>query len=370
VERRIHIAAAVLAVAIALGAAAAPPGMAAGASHAVFVMNDRLEGNQIVAYSRSDTGTLTEVAVYDTGGKGGELGGSPVDHTQSQGALTYDRPDNRLIAVNPGSNTISVFSVSGNQLKLLQVLGSGGNFPVSVTARDGYVYVLNARDGGSIQGFVFSKGLLYRTGGFRALHLATMPPGSELEGFFTPGHIEYSPDGTKLIVATKVGGQSIEVFGTHTLTAVPVVNPDPTVPFAVAFDQKGHMLVTEAGAATLASFRLNGNGTITLLDRKPTEGLAPCWIVGAAGFFYVANAESSNVAGFTSSLEGQLTRLEPNTPTSPGSIDEAAVGSFLYVRGGVEGTVDEFEVQANGSLTKLGTVLVPSGAGGEGIVAS
>src|SRR5580704_4466991 len=116
---------------------------AAGTEHAVFVQTDNTEGNQVLAYHRAENGTLTELDAYDTGGLGGVLEGSEVDHTASQGSLTYDREDGLLYAVNPGSDTISVFAVLGEQLALRQVISSGGSFPVSVTAYHGVVYVLN-----------------------------------------------------------------------------------------------------------------------------------------------------------------------------------------------------------------------------------
>ena len=50
--------------------------------------------------------------------------------------------------MNAGSNTITVFAVHGDRLTRLQVIGSGGEFPVSIAARGSRVYVLNARDGG------------------------------------------------------------------------------------------------------------------------------------------------------------------------------------------------------------------------------
>ena len=76
-----------------------------------------------------------------------------VDHLASQGSLTYDRQDGLLFAVNAASNTISVFGVFGDRLALRQVLASGGSFPVSIAVADGLVYVLNAEEGGSVQGF-------------------------------------------------------------------------------------------------------------------------------------------------------------------------------------------------------------------------
>ena len=85
----------------------------------------------------------TQAGVYNTGGLGGQLEGSDVDHLASQGSLAYDRHDGLLFAVNAGSNTVSVFAVYGDKLALRQVIGSGGSFPVSIAVHDGVVYVLN-----------------------------------------------------------------------------------------------------------------------------------------------------------------------------------------------------------------------------------
>ncbi len=153
-------AAALAGAAIVAGGVGAAPALASRRNHAVFVQNDRLEGNQIVAYSRSGEGTLTQAGVYATGGNGGKLTGSVVDHTASQGALSYDRADNLLFAVNAGSNTLSVFAVFGDRLALRQVISSGGKFPVSVTSSRGTVYVLNAEEGGSLQGYAVVAGHL------------------------------------------------------------------------------------------------------------------------------------------------------------------------------------------------------------------
>ena len=201
----------------------------------MFVQNDRLEGNQVIAYSRSNEGKLTQVGVYATGGNGGQLEGSAVDHTASQGALALDSADGLLFAVNAGSNTISVFSVTGTSLELRQVIGSGGVFPVSVTASEGYVYVLNAGAGGSIQGLVLDRGRLYPIpGNHRNLGLPQAAPGSGEQFTHTPGQIAFTPDGSKLLVTTKAAGQSVEVFTAHTLAPAPVVTSLPgAVPFAV-----------------------------------------------------------------------------------------------------------------------------------------
>jgi hypothetical protein len=95
----------------------------------VFVQTDDTAGNQVVAYDRAGDGTLTLAGTYDTGGLGGMLNGSVVDHLASQGSLTHDPVQGLLYAVNAGSNTVSVFSVHGDRLALRQVISSGGSSP-------------------------------------------------------------------------------------------------------------------------------------------------------------------------------------------------------------------------------------------------
>ena len=70
-------------------------------------------------------------------------------------------------------------------------------------------------------------------------------------------------------------------------------------------------------------------------------------------------------------LEGTTLTPLGNTATHGGTVDAASAGGrYLYVQTGAEGIVDEFKVEANGSLTALGSVTVPGAVGGEGIVAS
>src|SRR4029079_7470669 len=81
-----------------------------GADGVVFVQTDNPAGNAVVAYDRADDGTLPLAGTYPTGGNGGVLTGSVVDHLASQGSLVYDADHGLLFAVNAGSNTVSVFS--------------------------------------------------------------------------------------------------------------------------------------------------------------------------------------------------------------------------------------------------------------------
>jgi len=351
------------------------PGFDGGGDHVVFVQTDNTSGNQVVAYDRAGNGTLTWAHTYATGGLGGALGGAAVDDLASQGSLTYDQDHELLYAVNAGSDSVSVFSVRGDQLSLRQVVSSGGAFPVSVAVHGNEVDVLNAENGGSVEGYVVAfDHLLPLPGSNRALGLnAAATP----QFTTTPGQVAFSPDGSKLIVTTKANGDDIDVFNVGPLgylSASPVVNVEPgAVPFGVTFDPAGHLIVAESSSTTpaVATFAVNRNGTVTQLDLVPTGEAATCWVAPAGGFLYASNAGSAAVSGYRENAgSGQLTLLGA-TVTDPGTVDAAATpnGQYLYVQTGASGIVDEFHVNAGGTLTELGTVTVPGAVAGEGIVA-
>jgi DNA-binding beta-propeller fold protein YncE len=337
----------------------------------VFVQTDNPAGNTVVVYDRAADGSLHEAGSYPTGGLGGVLDGSVVDHLASQGALAYDRAHGLLYAVNAGSNTVTMFDVHGDRLVRRHVLASGGTFPVSIAVRGNVLYVLNARDGGSLQGFLRLGDILVRVPSWhRSLGLdPTLTP----EFTSTPGQVAFSPDGTKLVVTTKGNGNEIELFGVNAfggLSATPVVTADPAaVPFAVAFDPAGHLAVAEAGTNAVARFTIGTDRKLTLLDRTPTGQAATCWIVATGENLYASNAGSASLSGFASDSQS-LTPLG-NTATDAGTVDAATTpdGHYLYVQTGGAGIVDEFRIDNDGSLTQIGSITVPGAAGGEGIAA-
>jgi len=340
---------------------------------AVFVQSDNLAGNTVVAYDRAADGALTQAGVYSTGGLGGALTGSVVDHLASEGSLAYDQAHQLLYAGNAGSNTVTVFAVHGDQLSRTQVLSSGGAFPVSIAVHGNLVYVLNALDGGSIQGYVrVGTSLVAIASWNRTLGL---DPTAAPQFTHTPGQISFTPDGSALVVTTKAASNSIDVFplnGFGAPTAQPVVNAEPNaVPFGFTFDQPGRLEVTEVGPGTVASFTVNHDGTLTALDSAATGQAATCWIVRAGDVLYASNAGSGTLSGFQDSAgNGALTSIG-NTATDPGTVDATTTpdGRFLYVQTGANGIVDSFQVNAHGTLTATGSVTVPGAVGGEGIAA-
>jgi 6-phosphogluconolactonase (cycloisomerase 2 family) len=354
--------------------AATNPGSGAqgGASGAVFALTDNTAGNAVAAYYRAPDGALTAAGTYSTGGLGGVLPTSVVDHTASQGSLTYDEAHGLLIAVNPGSNTIAVFRVHGDRLALSQVLSSGGEFPVSVTVHGDQAYVLNALGGGALHGYrIFGDHLVPVSGSYRALSLGT----TDTSVFTaTPGQVAFTPDGSKLLVTTKGATNAVDVFSVRAdgrLSESPTVNSLPgAVPFAVAFDQAGHVALAEAGPSAIATFTVSRAGQLTQLDAAVTGQKGTCWVVRAGRYFYTSNAGSGSLSGYSVSQSGALTALG-NTTTDAGTVDaaSAAGGRFVYVQAGKAGIVDEFAVGAGGALTAIGSVTVPGAAGAEGIAA-
>jgi hypothetical protein len=354
-------------------AAFAAPASASESTHwsvrPVFVQTDNTAGNSVVAYHRRDDGTLTRAGNYATGGRGGILDGSVVDHLASQGSLAYDRAHGLLYAVNAGSNTVTVFAVHGDELRRVQVISSGGTFPVSVAFHGGLVYVANALNGGSIQGYLRVGDRLVRVPSWnRALGL---DPTAAPQFTNTPGQVAFTPDGSRLIVTTKANGNSVEVFrvglfgpGRAAVTSLP-----GTVPFAVSFDPAGHVVLAEA-ANSVATFTMRADGTLRQLDSVPTGQQATCWVVGTGNRFYASNAGSGTLSGYRTARSGALSPVSV-TSTDAGTVDATITrdGRYLYAQTGAAGIVDEFAVNRDGTLRSIGSVTVPDAVGGEGIAA-
>jgi 6-phosphogluconolactonase (cycloisomerase 2 family) len=365
---------AVLTTGALVGVAAAPAAAYPrhGGQGAVFVQTDNLSGNTVVVYDRAANGKLVHTRTYTTGGNGGQLGGSVVDDTASEGALSYDASSHELYAVNAGSNSVTAFHVSGDRLSDRTTISSGGAFPVSVAADHGLMYVLNARAGGSIQGFVLlSHGLRPLPSSDRKLGL---DPNQTPEFTSTPGEVVFSPNGHQLLVTTKNGANTIDVFGldrsgrpssTPTLTTLA-----GTVPFGATFDAAGDLTVAEAGTNAVARFTLKRDGQLSDAGSVATDQMATCWIVAAGDHLYASNAGSGTVSEITDRPRKTLS-VTASIPAGSGTVDAATTpdGRFLYAQGGAAGTLTAFKLGPGGNLTQVGDYVVPNAVGGEGIAA-
>lgn len=343
-----------------------------GPAGEVFAQSDNLTGNTVTVYDRDRSGALTPSGTYSTGGDGGQLDGSVVDHLASMNSLVYDAGAKLLFAVNAGSNTITEFAARGDRLALVQVIPSGGSFPVSIAVHGDLVYVLNALAGGSVQGYrlVFDR-LVAIPGSQRLLGL---DPTETPQFTSTPGDVAFSPDGSQLLVTTKGNGNDIDVFGvgrSGQLSPTPTVNVEAgLVPFSLAFEPGDQVAVTDAGDNAVQTFRLDHRGVLTPIASVLTGQMATCWIVADGPLLFAGNAGSGTESVLFDRF-GSLSVLG-TTPTDAGTVDAALSpdGGYLYVQTGGAGIVDAFRVGFAGSLTEVGSVTVPGGIGGEGITTS
>src|SRR5205085_2541205 len=138
-----------LIAAVVAAVAAQSASAAADTPGAVFALTNAASGNAVAYYARSAQGALSYVGAFPTGGvgTGANLG--------SQGSVTLSDDGRSLYAVNAGSNSVSVFAVESNGLRLDHVFPSGGVLPTSVTVHGDVVYVLNAASA-TINGFTTS----------------------------------------------------------------------------------------------------------------------------------------------------------------------------------------------------------------------
>lgn len=345
-----------------------------GGQHAVFVLTNDPNGNSIATYARSGNGTLTYVATYPTGGKGGRAAGAAVDPLASQSSLVYDSEHHLLLAPNAGSNTVSVFSVSGDRLHLRQTVGSGGPFPASIAVRGNLVYVLDAGLAGYVQGYRIAGGRLHPIAGSqRSLGLANSNPPAFLQ---SPAEVGFTPNGHHLVITMKGNNHgSVDVFGVSDegqLSSAPTATSVGGNAFAFVFDPEGRLVIVNAAFGNLSSYTVNGNGSLSLVSAGASDGqAAACWVTAVDGNYYAANAGSGSLSQFTIDEGGTVTLGQSPAATGiPGAVDMAASGHFLYAQSGGSGSVKAFSVNDDGSLTPIGSWTVPGGANQEGIAAA
>ena len=364
------LAATVGAAFVAAHAAAASPGAV------VWVQTNEPTGNSVVVYDRGADGLLTRAGTYPTGGNGGVAApGTESDHLASQGSLVYDSADQLLFAVNAASDSVSALSVDGDSLQLESVVPSGGEFPASIAVHGRLLYALNAGGAGVVQGFQIAGDHLVRIpGSARSLGLANSDPPNFLT---SPGQVGFTPNGRQLLVTTKASDNTIDVFGVGPdgrLSAAPVANASTTpVPFAFTFTPTGRVASGEAGASSLSTYSVQPDGTLTDPKSQPDGQVALCWIIRVGSYYYVSNTGSNTLSGYTVAPDGQPSLIGTTgivATTEPGPIDMTSPSgtSFLYAETG-GGTVEEFAVNSDGSLTQLG-VIGGLPAGIEGIASS
>ena len=336
---------------------------------AVFVMTNAASNNQVLAYTRQEDGSLQSAGAFSTGGNGS---GGTIDPLHSQGSLTLSTDHRLLFAVNAGSGTVSSFAVAGASLKLLDTQPSGGSSPTSVTQNGDLLYVLNSGGNGNISGFrIVGNG-----------HLQTIPHSTHSlsDTATSPTAVMLSPN-NRFLVVTESATNKVDVFRVFpngTLSDVGANNSAGEVPFAPLFAANGTLIVANA-SNTISSYKLNWNGSLDVISSAlPTDGMATCWDVIAAGghAVYTDNAGSSNLSGYFIGRTGVLTPIGAtivgSSPSGSTNLDNSASadGRFVYTLNAGSGAIGIFSVQSDGALVSSGEVDgLPASAGLNGIAA-
>jgi hypothetical protein len=378
---------------LAAGAVAVPATASASPSPVVghVYLNDNTTGsNTIAGFDRHADGTLSAISgsPFTAGGAGTGAG------LASQGALQVSSNGRYLIAVDAGSNQISVLRVGhGGALSVVPggVVASGGTTPVSIAVHgeqrsgrddDGgdLVYVANAGKGGSnYTGFTLGEnGRLDPVPG----STVPLPDGSQ------PGDVLFNGTGTKLVGA-RVGTSEIDSFRVAqngTLTAAPS-SPIPAQvhgPFGSEFrpTDPSQLFVTNAhggaGQGSVSAFSVAHDATLSSIGASPFANgqTGTCWIeISPDGqYLFAVNTGSGAISRYSISAGGSLTLLG-NTPVSNaggvGAVDArlSPDGTTLFVDESHAGAVAAFAVNG-GDLTELSSspTALPTGATAAGLV--
>jgi 6-phosphogluconolactonase (cycloisomerase 2 family) len=107
----------------------------------------------------------------------------------------------------------------------------------------------------------------------------------------------------------------------------------------------------------VTTYRIQSGGALVDPKSQTDRQGALCWILRVGDVYFVSNTASNDLSSFRVDPLGQPVLLNSvAATTNPGPIDLATSGGFLYAETGINGTVDEFAVGANGTLTPIGSV--------------
>src|SRR5579859_431190 len=377
----------------------------------VYVMTDRAEGNTIVVLQRATDGGLTIKAEVSTGGLGnGPLplpapfppfpGPSPLT---SQDGLVMTEDNRFLLAVNAGSNEISVLEVTEDGLRLVDKMPSGGVFPNSIAHHHGLVFVMNQ---GELPPVLLGARPILAGFFLDPLgRLHAIPNSSRVTGDpdVQPGEVVFSPDGRFLIITDKFNAFAndkspallhvLHVEDDASTEEIGVYPANNRAPLGADFGRHRIFAVTEANAgfvdgnrvgivngSSMSSYRFTESGKLEPVSKAiGTLQTVACWVrfTPDGRYAYVANKGSGSISSYLVSDDGELTLLNFKAAdtggVNSGPLDEAITpdGNFLYVTtciGGLKpedftlpfppnpGAVKGYRIHSDGSLTPVAEV--------------
>jgi 6-phosphogluconolactonase len=360
-------------------------GPAAAASRVVghLYVNDNTGGvNTIAGFDRHADGSLTPISgsPFVAGGVGTGKG------IASQGALQLSSDGRYLLAVDAGSNQISVLRIKpGGSLEPVGggPVSSNGVNPVSIAVHGQLVYVANAGTSSSTGGTNYSGFTLNPGGHLQPLAGSTVA----LSDGSQPGDVLFNADGSKL-VGTRVASSLIDSFTVGAdglLTAAPG-SPFPAQglgPFGSEFrpTNPDQLYVSNAhngpDAGTVSAFTDGADGSLTAIGGSPypDNQTAPCWVeISHDGQdLFTVNTAAKTISSYLIQTDGSLSLLQSTPLNAPAVSPEDARlspdGGTLWVVDPAADAISGFTVDGGG-LTELADspTRAPVGAAPTGIV--
>jgi 6-phosphogluconolactonase len=342
-----------------------------------YINDNTASANTIAGFERHADGSLTPIPGSPFAAGGAGLGSG----LASQGAIQVTGDGRYLLAVDAGSNQISVLRITTNGVPVLvgQPVSSGGIQPVSVAVSgSGLVYVANSGAGGS----GYSAFRLHHDGRLTPIWGSTVavPDGSGL------GDVFFNPTGDRL-VGTLTGSSEIDSFvvlPSGRLFAAPG-SPyigqglgqlgsefSPTNPSQL-FVSNAH---NGAGLGTVSAYHDGFLGQLSSIGSSPyADGqTAPCWVeISHDGrYLFTVNTGSGNISSYAINPDGSLALIGSFPITDGGADIDARLspdGKYLLVDGAGHNFVSVFAV-SGGNLTELPSspTPLPAGASSSGIV--
>jgi hypothetical protein len=355
----------------------------------VYVNDNTAGTNTVAGFDRHSDGSLTPIAgsPFSAGGQGtGTIVGS-------QGALQLSGDGRYLLAVDAGSNQISVLRILPGG-DLLPVGGgpvsSRGVEPISIAVHGDLVYVANEGDKVSGTGSNYT-GFKLNDGG----HLVPLAGSTfDLPATANPGDILFNSSGTSLVgveVGTTVASTFLIdsfVVGGDGLITPAAGSPFPAQaagPFGSEFSpvNPAHLYVSNAhggaGNGSVSAFNVTNAGAVSSIGSSPfADGqTAPCWVEIShdGAYLWTVNTASTTISSYKILVDGSLslvtsTAFKSGTGIRPFDARLSADGTILYIVDAAIAKVSAFAV-SGGLLSELSQspFALPTGATPFGIVA-
>ena len=287
-----------------------------------YVDGNTAGANTVDGFARHADGSLTPLAgsPFSAGGAGLGTG------LASQGAIQVTQDGQYLLAVDAGSNQISVLRLTAGGVPVLAgaPASSGGIKPVSVAVSpSGLVYVANSGAGGS---------------GYSGLRLG-------FDGSLTPiaGSTVTVPDSAGL------GDVFFNAFGTH-------------------------LIGTRTGTSQIDSFVVLPNGHLLAAKGSPHTGqglgqLGAEFSPANPSELFVSNAHNGaglgTISAYRDGLFGQLSSIGsspyPDGQTAPCWVEISRDGKYLFTVNTGSGNISSYAINPDGSLALIGSFAIKGG---------